>query len=324
MKGIYLWSVVLIFICMVLLPLFSMDKATIPNNQSQPPDPPHTENVESFRMYLTEEDKIVNITARDYCIGVVLAEMAAEYELEALKAQSVVAYTYAKYKSNLRKDEDYDITDTSKKDQAFLSVEKAKERFGDNYNKYVEKVTSAVDSVLGQTILYDGKPILAACHSISGGKTESATDIWGGEYPYLMPVESVGDVLNPKYLTEVTVSTDDMKSALKTLEITTDKDPSKWFDNLNRTDSGTVLKLTACGTEIKGSELRTALGLRSANFDIAYSNGNFKFTVRGYGHGVGMSQYGAQFMALQGSSYQEIIKWYYTDCEISNFSGTAE
>lgn len=316
MKGIYLWSVVIIFICMVLFPLFSMDKTSAPDNGSLPSNPPSQENAETFRMYLTEKDKIVNITARDYCIGVVSAEMAAEYELEALKAQSVVAYTYAKYKANLRKDEDYDITDTSKKDQAFLSVDETKERFGDNYQKYNEKISSAVDSVLGQTITHNGKPILAACHSISGGKTESATDIWGGEYPYLKPVESVGDVLNPKYLTEVTVSSEDMKKALHELDITADGDASKWLDNITRTDSGSVLKISACGKEIKGSELRTALGLRSSNFDVAYSDGNFKFTVRGYGHGVGMSQYGAQFMALQGSSYKDIIKWYYTDCEI--------
>ena len=316
MKGIYLWSVIIIFICTVLFPLFSMDKTSAQDNGGLPSNPPSQENAETFRMYMTEEEKIVNITARDYCIGVVSAEMAAEYELEALKAQSVVAYTYAKYKANLRKDEDYDITDTSKKDQAFLSVDEAKDRFGDNYQKYTEKITSAVDSVLGQTITYNGKPILAACHSISGGKTESAADIWGGEYPYLMPVESVGDVLNPKYLTEVTVSSEDMKKALQELDITAEDDASKWLDNITRTDSGSVLKITACGKEVKGSELRTALGLRSANFDVAYSDGNFKFTVRGYGHGVGMSQYGAQFMALQGSSYKDIIKWYYTDCEI--------
>ena len=316
MKGIYLWSVIIIFICIVLFPLFSMDKTSAPDNGNLPSNPSTQQSAETFRMYLTKEDKIVNITARDYCIGVVSAEMAAEYELEALKAQSVVAYTYAKYKANLRKNEDYDITDTSKKDQAFLSVDEAKERFGDNYQKYTEKITLAVDSVLGQSVTYDGKPILAACHSISGGKTEAATDIWGGEYPYLIPVESVGDVLNPKYLTEVTVSSEDMRKALVKLDIAADKDASKWLGNIKRTNSGSVLKITVCNKEIKGSELRSALGLRSSNFDVTYSDDKFKFTVRGYGHGVGMSQYGAQFMALQGSSYKDILNWYYTDCEI--------
>ena len=318
MKGIYPISFAVLFICTVLFPLFSMNDTSL-----TPPSPPNTsstappQNDETFRMYLTEEKKTVNVTARDYCIGVVSAEMAAEYEVEALKAQAVVAYTYAKYKASLRKNEDYDITDTHTSDQAFLSVEEAKERFKDNYDKYTEKITAAVDAVLGQMITYDGKPILAVCHSISGGKTESATDIWGGEYPYLKPVESVGDVLSPNYLSEVTVSSDDMAKALKKLNGSAEGDASKWLGEIKRSDSGTVLKIKLCSTELKGAELRTVLSLRSANFDVEYTDGGFKFTVRGYGHGVGMSQYGAQFMALQGSTYKEILKWYYTDCEVS-------
>lgn len=318
MKGIYPISFAVLFICTVLFPLFSMNDTTLtpPSSQNtsstQPP-----QNDETFRMYLTEEKKTITVTARDYCIGVVSAEMAAEYETEALKAQAVVAYTYAKYKANLRKNEDYDITDTHLYDQAFLSADEAKEHFKDNYDKYTEKITAAVDAVLGQTITHNGKPILAVCHSISGGKTEAATDIWGGEYPYLKPVESVGDVLSPNYLSEVTVSSDDMAKALKTLNIPAEGEPSKWIGEIKRSDSGTVLKIKLCGTELKGSDLRTALSLRSANFDVEYSDGGFKFTVRGYGHGVGMSQYGAQFMALQGSTYKEILKWYYTDCEVS-------
>ncbi len=318
MKGIYLWSVILIFICMVLFPLFSMDKTEVPNStdSGQSSSSP-TENAETFRMLKTEDEKITQITARDYVIGVVMAEMAAEYEVEALKAQAVVAYTYAKYKAELRKNEEYDITDTHKTDQAFLSADAAKERFGENYEKYNTKITAAVDEVLGQTVTHNGKPILAVCHSISGGKTESATNMWGGEYPYLQPVESVGDVLSPNYLSEVTVSVEDMRSSLKKLDITAGDDASKWLGEIKRSDSGTVLKITLCGTELKGSELRTALGLRSANFDIEYRDKEFHFTVRGYGHGVGLSQYGAQFMALQGSTYKEILKWYYTDCEVS-------
>lgn len=318
MKGIYPISFAVLFICTVLFPLFAMNDTSLkPPLAENTSEDQSTQNGETFRMYLTEEKKTVSITARDYCIGVVSAEMAAEYEPEALKAQAVVAYTYAKYKANLRKNEDYDITDTYLTDQAFLSVEEAKERFNDNYDEYTEKITAAVDAVLGQMITFDGKPILAVCHSISGGKTESATNIWGGEYPYLQPVESVGDVLSPNYLSEVTVSADDMAKALKALDISAEGEASKWLGEIKRSDSGTVLKIEICGTEIKGSELRSALSLRSANFDVEYSDGGFKFTVRGYGHGVGMSQYGAQFMALQGSSYKEILKWYYTGCEIS-------
>ena len=107
-----------------------------------------------------------------------------------------------------------------------------------------------------------------------------------------------------------------MKTKLGTLNITLDGECDKWLTDFKRSDSGYVLNLKANGTEIKGSELRTALGLRSTNFDMTITDNNFKFTVRGYGHGVGLSQYGAQFMALQGSSYTDILNWYYTDCTI--------
>ena len=317
MKGIYIPSIILIFICMVLFPLLSMNKTVLP----QQPDTSSsvsdkTEQPETLRVLVTETDKVTVMPAKDYVIGVVLAEMAAENEIEALKAQAVVAYTYALYKADLRKSEDYDVTDSSKTDQAFLSPEKAKERFQDNYSKYLEKITQAVESVENQVITYQGQPILASCHSISGGRTESAEVLWGGTYPYLKPVESAGDILSPKYLSEVTVSAEEMKTKLGTLNITLDGECDKWLTDFKRSDSGYVLNLKANGTEIKGSELRTALGLRSTNFDMTITDNNFKFTVRGYGHGVGLSQYGAQFMALQGSSYTDILNWYYTDCTI--------
>ena len=117
-------------------------------------------------------------------------------------------------------------------------------------------------------------------------------------------------------MSEVTVTLDEMKKALKTVDISPEGDAATWFQDMNLSDSGTVVTLKVCKKEIKGSSLRSALGLRSANFSVQYADSQFKFTVRGYGHGVGMSQYGAQFMALQGSSYEDILNWYYTDCEI--------
>lgn len=317
MKGLYPISVLIIFICMVLFPLLSMNDPTPNASTPQTPQNPSTVDFGSFRILNTETEKVTEISARDYCIGVVLAEMPAEYEVEALKAQSVVAYTYAKYKANIRKNENYDITDTHLSDQAFLWEQTAKDRFGESYKAYYKKVSSAVDSVLGQMITYNGQPILAACHSISGGRTESAENIWGGSYPYLQPVESVGDVLNPDYLSEVTLTPDEMSLKLKSLSVTAEGSADTWFKNFKKTDSGTVLTVNVCDHEVKGSDLRTALGLRSSNFDLELKDGNFHLAVRGYGHGVGMSQYGAQFMAEQGSSYTEILGWYFTNCQLA-------
>ncbi len=319
MKGINTVSGIIIFIAMVLFPLISMKSTDISPHTSPTPDTSQKNEAtaETVRIYRTEAKKTEIISAKEYVIGVVLAEMAAENHEEALKAQAVVAYTYMQYKKDARKNESYDVTDTHETDQAFLSVEQAKERFKDDYTAYREKIEKAVNSVLGQTVTYNSKPILAVCHSISGGKTESATNIWGGEYPYLQPVESVGDVLSPGYLSEKEVTADELKSALAKLNITTADDASDRLGKITRSDSGTVLKIELAGKELKGTDLRSALGLRSANFDVKYSDGKFCFTVRGYGHGVGMSQYGAQYMASNGSSYKDILLWYYTDCKLS-------
>ena len=141
MKGIYITSIIIIFIAMVLFPLIAMNDTVLPSpTPSSPVEPSNDgEKSETLRVLDVEADKVIEMTAKDYVIGVVSAEMAAEYEIEALKAQAVVAYTYALYKKNSRKGENYDVTDTSAKDQAFLSVDEAKQRFGDNYQKYTDK-----------------------------------------------------------------------------------------------------------------------------------------------------------------------------------------
>lgn len=321
MKGIYISSVALIFICMVLFPLISMDKTVLP---SPPSDTSSTQsedgNDETLRVYLTEEDKVTVMTVKDYVTGVVLAEMPAEYHEEALKAQAVVAYTYALYKKDIRKSEDYDVTDTSAKDQAFLSYDEAKEKFKASYEKYLDKVSAAVNAVEGEVILYGDKPILACCHSISGGKTESAETLWGGSYPYLQPVESAGDVLSPGYLSEAKISKEDFQNAFSEQKIEFKGEADEWITDINRSSSGYILSLKVCGTEIKGSTFRSCLKLRSTNFDLEIKDDSFIFSVRGYGHGVGMSQSGAQYMALQGSTYTDILMWYYTDCTVIKYT----
>lgn len=317
MKGLYPISVLIIFICMVLFPLLSMSAPTVPDKPPTLSDNTPSENDETFRILNTDTEKVTTVTAKDYCVGVVLAEMPAEYNIEALKAQTVVAYTYAKYKAALRVNEKFDLTDSHQTDQAFIWESEAKERFKENYVTYLKKVTSAVESVLGQILTYNGQPILAACHSISGGKTESAEALWGGSYPYLQPVESVGDVSNPDYISELTLTVDEMKEKLTSLNITVSGETGEWFKDFKKTDSGNVLSVNICGFEINGADLRSTFGLRSQNFDLQSNDGSFIFTVRGYGHGVGMSQYGAQFMAEQGSNYKEILGWYFTDCALA-------
>ena len=255
-----------------------------------------------------------------YTIGVVSGEMSASYEVEALKAQAVAAYTFACYRRSLRAGEDYDVTDSYTTDQAFLSEEAQRKKWGDNYEANLKKIREAVESVAGQMLTYEGEPILAVVHSISGGNTESAENVWGKEYPCLKPVESAGDVLSPGYLSTVTVSAEDFKKAVEELEVKVSGEPDTWLGKSELSESGTVLSIKICGTKVKGTQLRSKLSLRSANFDIKFNDGNFEFSVRGYGHGVGMSQHGAKNMAEQGYNAYQILDYFYKNFKFAKLS----
>lgn len=312
MKGIYIFSIGLMLFSMVMFPLFSMEKTVIPE---APTDLDETKKV---KIYITDEEKIEEISLLQYICGVVGAEVPAENHKETLKAQAVAAYTYYLYKSAENTDKDYDITDSSKTDQAYISDLAAKTLWKDNYEDYTKKITAAVKEVLGEYIAFEDKPILAAYHNISGGRTESAENIWGKSYPYLVPAESVGDVLSSSYLSKVTLTLAEVEEKLKSAEISIPEalEAEDWFSDIKRSESGTVLTVSVAGTELKGTKVRSLLGLKSANFEVAYSEDKFLFTVKGHGHLVGMSQCGAEFMANQGSSYEEILLWYYKGCEI--------
>ena len=312
MKGIYIFSIGLMLFSMVMFPLFSMEKTVIPE---APTDLDETKKV---KIYITDEEKIEEISLLQYICGVVGAEVPAENHKETLKAQAVAAYTYYLYKSAENTDKDYDITDSSKTDQAYISDLAAKTLWKDNYEDYTKKITAAVKEVFGEYITFEDKPILAAYHNISGGRTESAENIWGKSYPYLVPAESVGDVLSSSYLSKVTLTLAEVEEKLKSAEISIPEalEAEDWFSDIKRSESGTVLTVSVAGTELKGTKVRSLLGLKSANFEVAYSEDKFLFTVKGHGHLVGMSQCGAEFMANQGSSYEEILLWYYKGCEI--------
>lgn len=312
MKGLYTASVAIIFVCMVLFPLFSMRETVIPTPPQDDGEIGYEEaKTDEFRLLLTKEEKVITLSADDYICGVVSAEIGAESSEEALKAQAVAAYTFACRRKAMRTNEKYDMSDDYSTDQAYLSIDDMKARWGDNYEQYYNKVMSAVKSVSGEMLLYENKPILSVYHDISGGKTEAAENVWGEVYPCLSAVESVGDVLSPNYLSSVTVSVDDMKAYIAELDGSAEGDVDTWIGEPVRSPSGYVLNLTLGGKDISGVDIRKRFSLRSANFDVEYKEEGFVFTVRGNGHGVGMSQYGAQFMALQGSKYNEILAWYY-------------
>ena len=270
---------------------------------------------DSFRVLDMPTDTVTVMGAKEYIFGVVAAEMPVSYEEEALKAQAVAAYTFACYRRRENSEKSYDLTTDSTLDQSFISREKAKEKWGQNAQTYEQKLDGILDAVTGQYISYEEQPVLAVYHAISPGKTESCETVWGKSLPYLVPVASPGDTLSPDYISRVTFSAEELAGRFSG-ECELSGDPKEYFQNEKVTSSGTVEEVTVCGTTLKGSRIRSLLGLRSSAFKIAYEDG-FVFTTYGYGHGVGMSQYGAGQMAKQGSDYREILEHYYTGCVVS-------
>lgn len=273
------------------------------------------ENGDTFRICDMQTDTVSVLTADEYIFGVVAAEMPALYEPEALKAQAVAAYTLACRRRADNKDKSYDLTTDYTVDQSYISKADAEKRWGDKAEEYSKKIKDAVADVKNLIVTYEGEPITAVYHAISSGKTEDSRDIWGGSLSYLKPVASPGDKLSPDYISEVKVSAEELQKKLGD-ECKLSGEPAAYFGEPKRTDSGSVLTVPVCGTDINGAKIRSIFDLRSLNFSVKYADGSFTFTVRGYGHGVGMSQYGANYMAKQGSDFKEILTYYYTGCKV--------
>lgn len=316
MKKIFSISIILL-VTLLLLPLsvLNLEQENTPVlptvNQNKPST--SAENPNTIKVLMHETEKIEEMPVEDYLLGVVAGEMPALYEKEALKAQTVCAYTFMLWRQKANNDKDYDITDDYTTDQCFVPIETARERWGSHADEYTEKIKSAINEVKFQKLTYNGETILSVYHSLSSGKTESAKNVWGKDYPYLQAVASVDDVLATNYTSTVTIAPEQIASALS---LTANEVIQNGFADITRTESGTVKTLKIGAKEFKGSEIRKALDLKSSNFEIANKDGSFTFTVYGYGHGVGMSQNGANCMAKQGFTYEEILKHYYTGCQI--------
>lgn len=268
---------------------------------------------ESFKVLIDGE--ITEMSADDYIFGVVAAEMPALYHEEALKAQAVAAYTFACCRKAANTNNEYDITADHTVDQSFITEAKAREKWGDNAEQYIEKIKNAVKATSGLVITHNGNIITAAYHAISSGKTEDCKNVWGGERAYLKPVISEGDKLTANYISEKIFTAEELKQKLKD-KVTFEGEAKSYFGKAVCTASGTVTEIPVCKKILSGFELQKALDLKSACFEVSYKDGSFTFTVYGAGHGVGMSQNGANFMAKQGSDFKEILTHYYTDCKI--------
>lgn len=258
-------------------------------------------------------EAVSELSVFEYLTGVVAAEMPVSFEPEALKAQAVAARSYLQRAIASPKHDGADICSSSACCQAYLSPEELKAGWGDSYDEYLEKISAAVSATDGEYLSYDGQPALTAFHSSSDGATEDAAAIWS-EVPYLKSVSSPETEESvPELTSRVESSELDFRDTILYLKPEADMTgaASDWVGEISRSASGRVADITIGGVSFTGSELRTLFSLRSTDFELEYTDGKFVFTVHGYGHGVGMSQYGANTMAESGADYCDILSHYY-------------
>ncbi len=252
----------------------------------------------------------------DYLWRVVAAEMPASFHLEALKAQAVAARTYAvaKMAGTVDNHPDADMCTDITCCQAYITPEAAAVNWGTDAQLYMDKITQAVTGTDGLVATYEGAPIQAVFFSSAAGRTVDAVEVWGNAVPYLTGVESPEGEEVPNYRSTMSLSVDGFQSVFLSQYPQADFSGAQegWFANMVQNSAGGVEQMDIGGVSVTGLEVRTLFGLRSANFTVTAADGAVTFAVTGYGHGVGMSQYGANALAGEGKSCEEIIKWYYT------------
>ena len=269
---------------------------------------------------LQTDGTVETMSMSDYLWRVVAAEMPASFENDALRAQAVCARTYSLWKLQARSHESdgADICADSNCCQAYISQEDAAQRWEDSAEAYTAKIAAAVADTDGQVLTYGGAPIQAVFFSSADGQTADAAEVWGRALPYLVPVDSPEGDEVPNYHSTVTLTAEEVRTLAQGAGLGCDLsgEPSAWFQNLTRTASGRVAAVDLGGVSLSGGACRSLFALRSASFDVAEAGGVFTFSVTGYGHGVGMSQYGANAMAKAGSGWREILAHYYTGAEL--------
>lgn len=316
---------ILIALALILCPVAALGSSPDDGEAAETETQAYKESAEEneyISVMSSSTGKIERVGMREYVIGCVAAEMSAVYHTEALKAQAAACYTYAKKtcEQNEKHKEselgEADITDSPDTHQGYLSEKQRKEKWGEKFSEYEKKITDAVDEVFGYYMTYNGETALAVYHAISAGSTQSAESLWGSEIPYLISVESPGDRLSPDYTSKISFTESEFKKLAKKCGAKLSGDADEWLGEAEKSDSGYVTSITLGAQKIGASKVREEFGLRSLCFDVEYSGGKFVFTCYGYGHGVGMSQYGADYMARQGFSWKEILNHYYPGTKI--------
>ena len=318
----FLFIVILAVLSMVFVPLLATEKVSeIVSETSSAPQETTETNTKTHRtisVFRSITNTNEEIDMFEYVCGSVAAEMPLAYHEEALKAQAIACYTNALRKKTEQENSDGQITDDSTVDQGYIDVEQRKEKWGSDFEKYENKLHNVVKAVENEALFYNDELCVAAFYAISCGKTEDAKNIWGSKVPYLKSVSSDGDKLSPQYASSVAYTEEEFIACAKKEKLL-DKTPES-LENIieikETSPSGTILTATINGKKFTGEQIRKAFSLRSPVFTIKTTADTVIFSVCGYGHGVGMSQYGADYLAKQGNSYKEILTHYYTGVEI--------
>lgn len=264
-------------------------------------------------------NEVVTMELQEYLFGVTAAEMPASFSPEALKAQSVAARSYTLYCAKQHKHADAQVCTDPGCCQAWSSEERLRAAWGEQYDDYAAKLREAVEATRGEVLVYEGEAVFAAFHSSSAGRTEDCGAIWS-ETPYLLSVtspETAADV--PDYVSAVQCAAIDLRDTVLSRHPEADfsADASLWLGGTDYDESGRVRGAWLGGVYVSGTELRSLFSLRSTAFTLEYADGDFLFTVTGFGHGVGMSQYGANVMAQNGADYRAILSHYYSGTELT-------
>lgn len=334
MKKIFLFLFFIILCCFLIPILFTMQfsaissMANVPKTEEKPPEETTTPVQYDYKQYNvvkllhTKTGEIEEIKLDEYLYGVVSAEMPADFHIEALKAQAVVARTYTMHKilNNGGKHGEASICDDSACCQAWISKEDrlAKWEEADREWKW-NNIVTAVNETAGKIIVYDGQPINAFFHASSGGTTEMPINVWGGSgYPYLQVVTTAGEDAYGQYSSEVELTKEQVIDKIKEThsDVVIDFNEPTAIQILEYTDSGRIKTMKFGNINLSGVEVRKIFNLRSAKFSVEILDDLVKFSVIGYGHGVGMSQTGADALAKEGKTFSDIINHYYVGVQI--------
>jgi len=281
------------------------------------------ESDENLMLTVQIQGQAREISMHDYLVGTVAAEMPVSFEKEALKAQAVAARTYALYKLRAAPSEshpDAGLCDNPACCQAYKTYETLAEQWGAAYEENLATIIEAVAGTDGVCIVYEDAPILAAFHAASSGRTEASADIWG-DLPYLQSVQTFETEASvPNFYTSVAMTYEEFRVTILEAypEAALDGLPAEWITGIVRSDTGRILSLSVGGVSLTGPAFRSLFALRSTAITVTLQEEGLILEVEGYGHGVGMSQYGANELARLGFSYEAILKWYYSGVSLAS------